>query len=108
MTDSEHDSAPPGRPVVLVPTPRGFWMAVIGVCMAAASPLFGFLVGTILGTPTGDDVFGPMFLGLFIGIAFGAIGVVAAVIGGHRLWVDRHRDDAADATDVETPVGRAP
>jgi len=96
MTDAANDPAPPGRPVVLVPTPPGFWMAILGVCMAAISPLFGFLVGTILGTPAGDQVFGPAFLGLFIGIAFGAVGVVAAVIGGRRLWVALHRDGSAE------------
>lgn len=96
MKDAANDSAPPGRPVVLVPTPPGFWMAVIGVCMAAISPLFGFLVGTILGTPAGDQVFGPAFLGLFIGIGFGALGVVAAIVGGRRLWQDMHRADRAE------------
>lgn len=97
-TNAVTDHVPPGRPVVLVPTPEGFWMALLGVGGAAVSPLFGFLVGTIIGEPGDDQLFGPLYLGLFAGIILGAVGVVAAVLGCRTLWVNYHLGDAVEKT----------
>lgn len=97
MTDVQHvdidDDAPmTGRPVRLVPTPPGFWMTILGTCLAAISPLFGFLIGTMMAQPEQKNVQTPIFIGLFIGVVIGAIGVLFAIIGGMRLWRQRTRE----------------
>ncbi|MBK7821031.1 MAG: hypothetical protein IPJ61_08125 [Tessaracoccus sp.] len=90
MTEDTALSAPPGRPVRLIPAPPGFWMTLLGVATAAIAPLFGFLIGSMMGAPTGETVLSPMYWGLFIGIVIGGVGVLAAVAGGYRLWRHLH------------------
>jgi hypothetical protein len=92
IQDSDLSMAP-GRPVRLVPTPPGFWMTLLGVGTAVLAPLFGFLVGSASGAPEGNPLLGPLYLGLFTGVIVGGFGVVAAVIGGWRLWLHSHRQD---------------
>jgi hypothetical protein len=86
----------PGRPVVLVPTPPGFWPLLLGVAVAALAPLFGFLWGGTLGPGSGDTDFNPIYLGLFFGIVVGALGVVLALWGGMRLYRHHHPAVARD------------
>lgn len=92
-------SLTPGRPIRLVPTPPGFWMTLLGASTAVLAPLLGFLVGSASGAPEGDPLLSPLYWGLFIGVLVGGVGVVAAVIGGRRLWLDSHRGDP----DVSAP-----
>ena len=86
MTENQDLAVAPGRPVRLVPTPSGFWMTLLGVATAVLAPLFGFLVGSASGMPEDNPLLSPMYWGLFVG-------VVAAVIGGRRLWLDAHREE---------------
>lgn len=86
MTGPSPDTPAPGRPIRLVPVPPGFWPATLGVCVAALAPLFGFLVGVMSPAPEGDQAFSPLYVGLFSGVVLGGLGVVAAVLGGRRLW----------------------
>lgn len=86
MNQSQDISAPPGRPVRLVPSPPGFWTTLLGVGLAAIAPLFGFLAGSTLGSSEGEGLFTPLYWGLFIGVILGGIGVVIAAVGGRRLW----------------------
>lgn len=76
----------PGRPVRLVPTAPGFWMTILGVCVAALAPLFGFLIGSLVGPPEEVFLLEPIYWGLFIGTIVGGISVLVAVVGGRRLW----------------------
>lgn len=99
MSDSTPtQAAPRGRSVRLEPTPPGFWLVLLGAGVAALAPLFGFLIGGIVGS-TGERL-NPLFIALFLGILVGGLGVLAAILGGVRLW--RHynakrlaEDDAA-------------
>lgn len=93
MSEKTDLSVAPGRPVRLVPTPPGFWMTLLGVGTAVIAPLFGFLVGSASGAPEGDPQLSPLYWGLFTGVVVGGVGVVAAVIGGRRLWLHSHRED---------------
>lgn len=87
MSDTSLEAAaPPGRPIRLEPTAPGFWMTAIGVCIAALSPLFGFLIGVMSERPQGDEAIDPLYLGLFTGVIVGGVGVALAVLGGIRLW----------------------
>lgn len=99
MTDDTAASAPPGRPVRLVPTPPGFWMALLGGGLAALAPLFGFLAGSMAGAPEGDVMLSPLYWGLFGGVLLGGVGVLMAMAGGWRLWTHLHRA----STDEDTP-----
>lgn len=87
-TDSDNRVTVParGRPVRLVPTAPGFWMAVLGVCVAALAPLFGFLIGSMVSSPDEDVWLQPIYWGLFIGIVVGGLALLVAVFGGWRLW----------------------
>lgn len=90
----------PGRPVVLVPTPPGLWMVLLGVFVAMLAPLFGFLWGGTFGSGADDQVLSPIYIGLFVGVLVGAVGVVVALFGGVRLYRHNHaagmaEDDAA-------------
>lgn len=95
MTEMEEHVISPGRPVRLVPTAPGFWMTVLGVCIAALAPLFGFLLGSMLARPEGDVMFDAVYTGLFVGVIIGGIGVALAVWGGVRLWRHTHRGETA-------------
>lgn len=97
MTQTGNDTIAPGRPVRLVPTAPGFWMTLLGSCLAAIAPLFGFLFGSMRGRPNEDLAMDPLYLGLFAGVLVGAVGVLLAVLGGVRLWRNSHRADAAAA-----------
>lgn len=91
MIQDSDPSIAPGRPVRLVPTPAGFWMTLLGAGTAVLAPFFGILVGSASGAPEGSPMLGPLYWGLFIGVIVGGFGVVAAVIGGRRLWLASHR-----------------
>lgn len=93
MTENQDLAVAPGRPVRLVPTPSGFWMTLLGVATAVLAPLFGFLVGSASGMPEDNPLLSPMYWGLFVGVVIGGLGVVAAVIGGRRLWLHAHREE---------------
>lgn len=93
MSENSDLLVEPGRPIRLEPTPPGFWMTLLGVFAAVLAPLFGFLVGSTMGRPEGDPFLSPLYWGLFIGVVIGGLGVVAAVIGGRRLWLNVHRED---------------
>lgn len=93
MTDHIDTSA--GRPIRLAPTAPGFWMLLLGVCLAALAPLFGFLLGVMTGRPDGQATFSPLYWGLFGGVLVGSLGVLVALVGGVRLW--RHRQSDAVA-----------
>ena len=97
MSENSDLSVAPGRPVRLVPTPPGFWTTLLGVGTAVLAPLFGFLVGSASGAPEGDPVLSPLYWGLFTGVVVGGVGVVAAVIGGRRLWLHSHREDLEES-----------
>lgn len=87
MANSPDESVPtPGRPVHLVPAPRGLWPVLIGVAIAALAPLFGFLTGTAMGPQGGTGELSPLYLGLLIGVVIGAFGVLLAIVGGVRLY----------------------
>ena len=86
----------PGRPVVLVPTPPGFWPLLLGVAVAALAPLLGFLWGGTFGPGDGSDAFSPIYLGLFVGVVVGGLGVVLALWGGVRLYRHYHPDVVVD------------
>ena len=91
MTDLTPDATPdtipaPGRPVRLVPVAPGFWMTTLGVCVAALAPLFGFLVGVMSRSSGAEGAFSPLYGGLFAGVVLGGLGVLAAILGGLRLW----------------------
>ena len=98
MSDTTLQTAP-GRPVRLEPTAPGFWMLLLGVCVAALAPLFGFLVGVMVERPQGDVAVDPLYLGLFIGVVVGGLGVLLAVLGGVRLW--RHHRGQVPQRPVE-------
>jgi len=97
MTQDRDLSVAPGRPVRLVPTPPGFWLTMLGVGTAVLAPLFGFLVGSASPAPEGNSLLGPLYWGLFTGVIVGGFGVVAAVIGGRRLWLHSHREDLEES-----------
>src|SRR5690606_4345254 len=94
----------PGRPVRLEPTAPGFWMTVLGVCIAALAPLLGFLMGTMMGRPEDEVMLDPLYWGLFGGVIIGGIGVLVAVVGGVRLWRHTHR---APVDEPATPEATA-
>ena len=102
MSDTSLDTTP-GRPVRLVPTAPGFWMLTLGVCIAALSPLFGFLVGVMSQRPEGEVPLDPLYLGLFIGVVVGGMGVLLAVVGGVRLWRHYKGVRVSPPQDVEAP-----
>lgn len=95
----------PGRPVVLVPTPPGLWMVLLGVAVGAIAPLFGFLIGGATGSG-GEQANDPMFLALFLGIVVGGVGALVAIAGAVRLWRhfrdQRLEDEATQETETET------
>ena len=72
-------------------------MTLLGVVVAILAPLFGFLIGSASGMPDGDPLLSPLYWGLFAGVVVGGLGVVAAVIGGRRLWLDAHREETREA-----------
>lgn len=83
-----------GRPVRLVPTPPGFWLTVLGTCVAALAPLFGFLAGSMISGSQADFWLEPIYWGLFLGVLVGGVGVLMAVLGGRRLWRHSRMDRA--------------
>lgn len=99
-TGTDQVTITPGRPVRLVPTAPGFWMTVLGVCIAALSPLLGFLIGTMSGRPDGEVMLDPLYWGLFGGVVIGGIGVLLAVLGGVRLWRGRRAAEADAAAET--------
>lgn len=89
MTNKPDDTIPPpGRPVLLEPTPPGLWAVILGATVAVLAPLFGFLVGAALGPGDGGTAMSPLFLWLFVGVIIGGVGVIAALTGGWRLYRD--------------------
>lgn len=96
MSHTGDDTIAPGRPVRLVPTAPGFWMTLLGACLAAVAPLFGFLLGSMRGRPDANLAMDPIYLGLFGGVLVGAVGVLLAVLGGVRLWRNAHRADGSE------------
>ena len=104
MSENHDLAVVPGRPVRLVPTPPGFWLTLLGVVTAIFAPLFGFLVGSASGSPEGDPLLSPLYWGLFGGVVVGGLGVVAAVLGGRRLWLDAHRADRREVAEPAEPV----
>ena len=114
MTDSIDGPVQPGRPVRLAPTPPGFWRLLLGICVAALAPLFGFLGGSMIGSPDPGLLLGSLYWGLFTGFVIGGAGVAVAILGGRRLWLDHraraaHRDAvASDAGAVAETEGRRP
>ncbi|OBI82176.1 hypothetical protein [Mycobacterium sp. E740] len=85
-----------GRPVLLEPTPPGFWRALLGVAVGVLAPLFGFLIGGMIGAGAVGNKVDPMALSLFTGIAIGGIGLLVALSGGARLWRHFHRQDIVE------------
>jgi len=95
MTAHDDDAVPPpGRPIVLEPTPPGLWTVVVGAVIAVLSPLFGFLIGTAIGARD-TEMMSPIFWGLFFGVIVGGCGATAAIVGGWRLY----RASGASASD---------
>lgn len=89
----EHDlttaaDAPPGsgRPVVLVPMPKGLMLVIGGGVLATMGPLFGFLIGTMMGSTTDTEDLDPISLFLFLGIMVGGVGVLIVIFGVQRLF----------------------
>jgi len=94
------DSLPlpqPGRPIELVPTPRGTWLLLLGGGLALLGPLFGFLIGSAMGAGEGGSDLSPIQLSLFLGVIAGGLGILMAMLGGRRLYLDRRA--AAESTD---------
>lgn len=81
------DIPAPGRPVELIPAPRGLWSVLLGAGIAGLAPLFGFLVGVMVG-PDYQAPLPPIYGGLLFGFAVSAIGLVVAVLGGRRMYLD--------------------
>lgn len=92
----------PGRPIVLVPTPPGTWRMLLGGGLALLAPLFGFLVGSTIGPNTVVAGLSALQLALFLGVVVGGVGVLVAVVGGHRLYLHQHEASSADATPEQT------
>src|SRR5690606_3102097 len=99
--DSDLNPLEPGRPIRLEPTPPGFRMTLLGAFPAVLGPFFGFLVGSSMGRGDGDPLLSPLYWGLFVGVVVGGLGVIAAVIGGRRLWLHYHREHRAQQDEVE-------
>lgn len=88
LAENRDDTAhAPGRPVELTPAPRGLWMVLLGASVAALAPLFGFLVGVMVG-PDYQAPLPPIYGGLLFGFIVGGLGVLAAAVGGRRLYLD--------------------
>ncbi|MDO5739365.1 MAG: hypothetical protein Q4P07_04365 [Ornithinimicrobium sp.] len=106
VTDTAHEDAPltRGRPVVLVPTPPGLWMVLLGVFVATLSPLFGFLWGGTFGTGEEGQTLSPIYIGLFLGVLVGALGVIAALLGGVKLY--RYNQSVRTADEDEAQGSR--
>lgn len=104
-----NDHVPPGRPVDLIPAPKGLWWVILGGCTAVLAPMFGFLIGTILTDNRIDHgVFTPMYLGLFLGFVLGGLGLVGVLYGGWNLY--RHYQANPPGADAEegTPEPAVP
>lgn len=83
------DTVPqPGRPIELVPMPRGMWSLLLGAGLALLGPLFGFLAGSMQGVGDSTDGLSPLQMSLFTGFGVGALGVLIALLGVRRLYVD--------------------
>ena len=67
----------PGRPVVLVPTPAGFWKVVGGIAVGMLAPLFGILIGSTLGSAEAANRMDGLYWGFFIGCVVGGLGLHA-------------------------------
>lgn len=77
--------APPGRPVLLEPTPPGFWRVLGGGVVAVLAPFFGILIGSTLGADDPDSRMDPLYWGFFLGCVVGAFGLVFVGLGARQL-----------------------
>ncbi|WP_052460186.1 hypothetical protein [Tessaracoccus massiliensis] len=103
MSEISYDAPGTGRPVRLAPTAPGFWLLVLGVCIAALSPLLGFLLGVMAQQPSGEvRLLSPLYWGLFVGVTVGGAGVLLAVFGGLRLWRHYKAGESTAPTTRET------
>lgn len=98
MSDSGHDVPAAGRPVRLVPTRRGFWRLVLGICLATFAPLFGFLAGSMTGSSGPAAEMTAPYWGLLVGFGLGALGLIVAFLGGRQLWLGRHHSAQQEVT----------
>ena len=80
--------APPGRPVRLVPTPRGFWPVTGGIIVAMLAPFFGILIGSTVGAEDPSVRMDPLYWGFFVGAVVGGLGLASALLGARQLVRD--------------------
>lgn len=96
VPESRSDSPPPpGRPITLVPLPRGSWRLLLGAGLALLGPLFGFLIGSSMGPGDRTADMSPLQLALFVGFAIGGLGILVALTGARRLYLDRRAGDSS-------------
>ena len=86
----------PGRPVVLVPTPAGFWKVVGGIAVGMLAPLFGILIGSTLGSAEAANRMDGLYWGFFIGCVIGGLGLVFMVLGARQLWRNAQQRQPAE------------
>ena len=100
--DTREDTVPgAGRPVVLEPMPKGWWLVIGGTVLAALAPLFGFLIGTMIGVGDGEGI-DPIQGWLLAGFLLGAVGVAMALMGGYTI-MERRRREGEPPVEVDVP-----